>query len=123
MSKIIAIGVWIGVLAIVGNAWIGYQILTQLQDDDGEPITVAVDWDNQELVSVDIAEVSNMKEAGLSSGYVPIWTPFLNADGDQEGKYLDLLTRVGNSLDVRVSNQVSIDDGFSGINVNVLNWP
>jgi hypothetical protein len=99
VSKLILVGVWVGVAVLSVNTFFVFQVMTELQSDE-EPISVAVDWENQEVVIVDIAAVSNGTDEGVEGGFIPVWTPYVVASETGEGEYLDLPTRVQNTVAV-----------------------
>lgn len=106
MSRWTVLGVWAGVGFLAVNVFLTAQVLGELQasnQPDSAPTRVLVDWENQELVKVDIASVSNGVEDTIEGGYIPIWTPLVLDSETGERIAVDLPTRVTNQVDVRGS--------------------
>lgn len=60
---------------------------------------------------------------GLTSGYIPVFTPYFTAEGEETGQFLPLKTDVDNQVAVDVVNAVSIDEPPWGFDVNVVSLP
>ena len=111
-QTLMAAGLWVGVALLATNAFLTFQVLQNVTNTEDEAISVAVDWENQGQLAVDIADISLNADrfTDVPMGFLPImpvWTEDENGDID----IVDLPVTVSNA-----QLQVWIDGGAVDVN-------
>ena len=107
-QTLMAGGLGLGVALLAANAFLTFQVLETLNSNEVDSIDVAVDWENQGQLAVDIADISLNADrfADVPMGFLPIMTIWTE---DENGDIDDIV-----DLPVAVTNtqlQVWIDGG------------
>ena len=125
-QTLMAAGLWLGVALLAANALLTFQVLQNVSSTEDDSIDVAVDWEKQGQLAVDIADISLNSDrfADVPMGFLPImtiWTEDENGDIDDIVDLPVALTNAqlqvwidGGAVDVS-SGYITIEGGYVSI--------
>lgn len=122
------LGATIGIALLAINAILTFQVLQTLQASPTAPTEVAVDWQIQRQVTVDIADISLNEDmySDVPTGFLPVMSAWqINDDGKPVHLGLDVVVK-NSELGVWVQNpELDVYVGSGSITVDNPSdfWP